>query len=162
MTRSLANGKIGFALELVHFVPSSKILKRDHERDHLGWTDVEMPYFYQTQGRKKSKTSKTTSGSTSGGIKLNEEADEAVQKDKEQQAYLDFKNQELSIRETEAREIAQLKMEKLEIQRRTLELAEREKWDRDILFYNSVIDPTLPPIQQTEAARDEDGNQGAI
>ncbi|GJZ77876.1 hypothetical protein Tco_0642548 [Tanacetum coccineum] len=30
-------------------------------------------------GRKKSKTSKTTSGSTSGGIKLNEEADEAVQ-----------------------------------------------------------------------------------
>ncbi|GJW09480.1 ribonuclease H-like domain-containing protein [Tanacetum coccineum] len=49
-----------------------------------------------------------------------------------------MKNQELSIREAEAREIAQLKREKLEIQRRALELAEREKRDRDILFYNSV------------------------
>ncbi|GKB80240.1 hypothetical protein Tco_0947135, partial [Tanacetum coccineum] len=48
----------------------------------------------------------------------------------------------------EARKIAQLKREKLEIQRRTLELAEREKRDRDILFYNSVIDQNLPPIQQ--------------
>ncbi|GJX85789.1 hypothetical protein Tco_0336563 [Tanacetum coccineum] len=52
------------------------------------------------------------------------------------------------LRLLDAREIAQLKREKLEIQRRTLELAEREKWDRDILFYNSLIDPTLPPIQQ--------------
>nr|GEZ28125.1 hypothetical protein [Tanacetum cinerariifolium] len=43
---------------------------------------------------------------------------------------------------------AQLKREKLEIQRRTLELAERKKRDRDILFYNSVVDPNLPPIQQ--------------
>ncbi|GJW09479.1 hypothetical protein Tco_1575306 [Tanacetum coccineum] len=44
-----------------------------------GWTDVEMPYFYQTQRRKKSKTFETTSGSASGGINLNEEDDEAVQ-----------------------------------------------------------------------------------
>ncbi|GKA74748.1 ribonuclease H-like domain-containing protein [Tanacetum coccineum] len=50
---------------------------------HPGWTDVEMPYFYQTQGRKKSKTSETTSGSASGGINLNEEADEAVQETQE-------------------------------------------------------------------------------
>ncbi|GKC96564.1 hypothetical protein Tco_1162006 [Tanacetum coccineum] len=69
-------------------------------------------------------------------------------KDKEQQSYIELKNQELSIREAEAREIAQPKREKLEIQRRTLELAEKEKQDRDILFYNSVIDPNLPPIQQ--------------
>nr|GEU65936.1 hypothetical protein [Tanacetum cinerariifolium] len=133
--------------------------------------DVEMPLFYQTQGRKKSKTSKTTLRSASGGINLNEEADEVVQetqefrpmadkfynmkqkkkkekKDKEQQSYIDLKNRELSIREAEAREIAQLKREKLEIQRQTLELAEREKRDRDILFYNSVIDPNFPPIQQ--------------
>ncbi|GKA37744.1 hypothetical protein Tco_0724309 [Tanacetum coccineum] len=48
----------------------------------------------------------------------------------------------------QAREIAQLKREKLEIQRRTLELAEREKRDRDILFYNSAIDTTSSPIQQ--------------
>ncbi|GJV18576.1 ALP1-like protein [Tanacetum coccineum] len=69
-------------------------------------------------------------------------------KDKEQQSYIELKNRELSIREADAREIAQLKREKLEIQRRTLELAEREKRDRDILFYNSAIDTTLPPIQQ--------------
>ncbi|GKC18739.1 hypothetical protein Tco_1020889, partial [Tanacetum coccineum] len=52
------------------------------------------------------------------------------------------------IDKAEAREIAQLKREKLKIQRRTLELAEREKRDRDILFYNSTIDTTLSPIQQ--------------
>ncbi|GJU74849.1 hypothetical protein Tco_1266254 [Tanacetum coccineum] len=147
-------------------------------------------------GRKKSKTSETTSGSESGGLNLIEEADEDVEetqefrpmgcdrakakkkavdsscggsslfvdlvadkffnikqkkwgkKDGQQQSYIEFKNQELSIREAEAREIAQLKREKLEIRRQTLELAEREKRDRVILFYNSLIDPTLPPIQQ--------------
>nr|GFA95827.1 hypothetical protein [Tanacetum cinerariifolium] len=50
--------------------------------------------------------------------------------------------------ETERREAAELKREKLAIQRRTLEVAEREKQDRDILFYNSVIDPSLPAVQQ--------------
>ncbi|GKB90422.1 hypothetical protein Tco_0962694 [Tanacetum coccineum] len=52
-------------------------------RDHPGWTDVEMPHFFKIQGRKKSKTSETTSGSASGGINLNEEADEAVQETQE-------------------------------------------------------------------------------
>ncbi|GKF83551.1 hypothetical protein Tco_0245207 [Tanacetum coccineum] len=61
---------------------------------------------------------------------------------------MEMKNRELNIREAEAREIAQLKREKLEIQRQTLELAEREKRDRDILFYNSIIDTNLAPIQQ--------------
>nr|GEV64071.1 hypothetical protein [Tanacetum cinerariifolium] len=172
MTRSLANRKTGFALKLVFFAPSPKILKRI--------TKV---------GRKKSKTSETISGSASGAINLNEKADEAVQetqefrpmsrdrakakkkavgsassivdlvadkfynmkqkkKNKEQQAYMEMKNRELNIREAEAREIAQLKREKLEIQRRTLELAEKDKRDRDILFYNSIIDTNLPPIQQ--------------
>nr|GFA52763.1 hypothetical protein [Tanacetum cinerariifolium] len=42
-----------------------------------GWKDVEMLYFYQTQGRKKSKTSETTSRSASGGLNLNEKANEA-------------------------------------------------------------------------------------
>ncbi|GKE86860.1 hypothetical protein Tco_1560602, partial [Tanacetum coccineum] len=139
------------------------------------------------QGRKKSKTSETTSGSASDGINLNKEVNEAVQetqefrsigrdrakakkkgvgssssivdlvadkfynmkkKDNEQHAYMEMKNRELNIREAEAREIAQLKREKLEIQRRRLELAESEKRDRDILFYNSIIDTNLPPIQQ--------------
>ncbi|GJY49022.1 retrotransposon protein, putative, ty3-gypsy subclass, partial [Tanacetum coccineum] len=139
-------------------------------KDHPGWKDVEMPSFYKSQGRKKSKTFETTLGSTSGGLNLNEETDEDVEetqefrqmtdksfnmkqkkwgkKDEQQQSYIEFKNRELSNWEAKAREIAQLKREKLEIQRRTLELAEKKKRDRDILFYNSLIDPTLPPIQQ--------------
>nr|GFA56781.1 hypothetical protein [Tanacetum cinerariifolium] len=52
-------------------------------KDHPGWTDVEMPYFYQIHGRKKSKTSETTSGSASGGINLNEKVDEVVQETQE-------------------------------------------------------------------------------
>ncbi|GJU88245.1 hypothetical protein Tco_1300668 [Tanacetum coccineum] len=48
----------------------------------------------------------------------------------------------------ERREAAELKREKIEIQRRTLELAEREKRDRDILFYNTEINSSLPAIQQ--------------
>ncbi|GJR52823.1 hypothetical protein Tco_1403344 [Tanacetum coccineum] len=52
-------------------------------KDHPSWTNVEMPYFFKIQGRKKYKTSKTTSGSTSGGINLNEEADEVVQETQE-------------------------------------------------------------------------------
>ncbi|GKC33062.1 hypothetical protein Tco_1040356, partial [Tanacetum coccineum] len=58
------------------------------------------------------------------------------------------KNQELDIREAERREAAELKREKLAIQRQTLELAEREKRDREILFYNSEISSSLPAIQQ--------------
>ncbi|GKB76662.1 hypothetical protein Tco_0943557 [Tanacetum coccineum] len=59
-----------------------------------------------------------------------------------------LKNQELDIREAKRREAAELKREKLAIQRRTLELAEREKRDKDILFYNSEISSSLPAIQQ--------------
>ncbi|GKA56885.1 hypothetical protein Tco_0755957 [Tanacetum coccineum] len=113
-------------------------------------------------GRKKSKTSETTSRSASGGLNLNEEADEAVEPIGRDRAKAKKKAAGSSrggssslvdltadnIWEAEAQEIAQLKREKLEIQRRTLKLAEREKRDRDILFYNSLIDPTLPPIQQ--------------
>ncbi|GKF75770.1 hypothetical protein Tco_0225214 [Tanacetum coccineum] len=47
-----------------------------------------------------------------------------------------------------AREAAELKREKLAIQRRTLELAEREKRDRDILFYNLESSSSLPAIQR--------------
>ncbi|GKE07059.1 hypothetical protein Tco_1399077 [Tanacetum coccineum] len=42
-----------------------------------------MPYFYQTEGRKKFKTSETTSGSASDGLNLNEEADETVEETQE-------------------------------------------------------------------------------
>nr|GEU64173.1 hypothetical protein [Tanacetum cinerariifolium] len=52
-------------------------------KDHPGWKNVEMPNFYQSQGRKKSKTSETTSGSASGGLNLNEEADKAVKETQE-------------------------------------------------------------------------------
>ncbi|GJV90118.1 hypothetical protein Tco_1534056 [Tanacetum coccineum] len=138
-------------------------------KDHQGWLDVEMPTFYKSLGRKKSKTSETTSGSASGGINLNDEADEDVEETQEvrpmgrdqskakkksasssrggSSSFVDL-NRELSIREAEVREAAQLKREKLKIQRRTLELAERDKRDEDILFYNSEINSSLPAIQQ--------------
>nr|GEW02524.1 RNA-directed DNA polymerase, eukaryota, nucleotide-binding alpha-beta plait domain protein [Tanacetum cinerariifolium] len=48
-------------------------------KDHQGWLDIEMPSFYNNaKGRKKSKTSETTSGLASGGINLDNEADEPV------------------------------------------------------------------------------------
>ncbi|GJT33059.1 retrotransposon protein, putative, ty3-gypsy subclass [Tanacetum coccineum] len=52
-------------------------------KDHPGWKDIAMPAFYNTQGRKKSKTSETTSGSAFGGLNLNEKADEAVEETQE-------------------------------------------------------------------------------
>ncbi|GJX76092.1 hypothetical protein Tco_0322903 [Tanacetum coccineum] len=48
-------------------------------KDHQGWIDIEMPNFYNTQQRKKSKTSDTTSGSASIGIDLNDEVDEETE-----------------------------------------------------------------------------------
>ncbi|GKC26451.1 hypothetical protein Tco_1033745, partial [Tanacetum coccineum] len=118
--------------------------------------------------RKKSKTSETTSGSASGGIDLNDDADEETEelrpmgrdrskakkksagssragsssfvdlvadkflnmkqtkwgmRSEEKQSYIDLKNRELSIRETEVQQAAQLKR------------------DKDILL-------SLPPLQQ--------------
>ncbi|GJW56231.1 retrotransposon protein, putative, ty3-gypsy subclass [Tanacetum coccineum] len=52
-------------------------------KDHQGWIDIAMPSFYNTQGRKKSKTSETTSGSAFGGFNLNDKVDEAVQETQE-------------------------------------------------------------------------------
>nr|GEZ66928.1 hypothetical protein [Tanacetum cinerariifolium] len=52
-------------------------------KDHQGWKDVEMRAFYNTHGRKKSKTFETTSGSASDGLNLSEEADEAVKETQE-------------------------------------------------------------------------------
>ncbi|GKD03725.1 hypothetical protein Tco_1178699 [Tanacetum coccineum] len=126
-----------------------------------------MPDFYNLPKGKKSKTSETTSGSAYGGFKLNNEADESEEEIQEKQAMgrdrakakkksfvssCDgsslFVDLELDIWEAERREAAELKREKLAIQRRTLELAERDKRDRDILFYNSKISFSLPAIQQ--------------
>ncbi|GJY81720.1 retrotransposon protein, putative, ty3-gypsy subclass [Tanacetum coccineum] len=67
------------------------IYKQDFTLEHCynvlkyrqGWLDVEMPTFYKTQGRKKSKTSETTSGSAYGGINLNDEVDEDVEETQE-------------------------------------------------------------------------------
>ncbi|GJY65291.1 hypothetical protein Tco_0467529 [Tanacetum coccineum] len=68
--------------------------------------------------------------------------------EEQQQSYIQLKNRELDNREAERREAVELKREKLAIQRRTLELAEREKRDRDILFYNSESSSSLPAIQR--------------
>ncbi|GJV92950.1 retrotransposon protein, putative, ty3-gypsy subclass [Tanacetum coccineum] len=141
-------------------------------KDHQGWLEIEMPAFYNNaKGRKKSKTSETTSGSASGGFNLNNEADEAEEETQEvrppgrdkskakkksvassrgkSSSIVDLlKNRELDIREAERREAAEFRREKIAIQRRTLELAEKEKRDIDILFYNTEINSSLPTIQQ--------------
>ncbi|GJT85894.1 RNA-directed DNA polymerase, eukaryota, reverse transcriptase zinc-binding domain protein, partial [Tanacetum coccineum] len=66
----------------------------------------------------------------------------------QQDFYLQLKNWELDIHEATRKEATELKRAKLEIQRRTLELAEKKKPDNDILFYNSEINLSLPAIRQ--------------
>ncbi|GJW43441.1 translocator protein [Tanacetum coccineum] len=56
-------------------------------KDHQGWLGIETPTFYKnTKGRKKSKTSETTSGSASGGFNLNNEVDESEEEIQEKRA----------------------------------------------------------------------------
>ncbi|GKC14908.1 ABC transporter G family member 7 isoform X2 [Tanacetum coccineum] len=133
------------------------------------WKEIEMPSFYKkTKGRKKSKTSETTSGSAQGSLNLNDEAVESEEETQEERSigrdrakkkssasfregysFVDLlKNRELDIQEAARRGAADLKREKLEIQHRALELAEKKKRNKDILFYNSVIDSSLPSTQQ--------------
>ncbi|GJY10124.1 hypothetical protein Tco_0378309 [Tanacetum coccineum] len=143
------------------FVPSSKILKRITKvgRKKSRTSEITSGSASETQefrpmGRDRAKAKKKAVGSSSSIVDLvadkfyNMKQKKREKIDKEQHAYMEMKNRELNIREAETREIAQLKREKLEIQRRTLELAEKEKRDIDILFYNSIIDTNLPPIQQ--------------
>ncbi|GJT83778.1 ABC transporter G family member 7 isoform X2 [Tanacetum coccineum] len=131
-------------------------------KDHQGWLEIEMPAFYKnTKGRKKSKTSKITSGSASGGFNLNDEADEYEKEAREHRplgrgASKAKKKSSASSRERSSsfvdlaahKEATDLKREKLEIQLRKLQLAGKKKRDKDILFYNSEINPSLPAIQQ--------------
>nr|GEY37993.1 hypothetical protein [Tanacetum cinerariifolium] len=65
--------RIGAFCAIIHNVEAN------HESDHQSWIQIEMPNFYTIQRRKKSKTSETTSGSESGGIDLNDEADEETE-----------------------------------------------------------------------------------
>ncbi|GKE97223.1 hypothetical protein Tco_1582078 [Tanacetum coccineum] len=51
-------------------------------------------------------------------------------------SYIKLNNQELDIQEVVRKEATDLKRVKLEIQRRKLQLYEKEKRDKDILFYN--------------------------
>ncbi|GKA19188.1 hypothetical protein Tco_0699103 [Tanacetum coccineum] len=104
--------------------PASSGLNLNEEADDV----VEETQEFRPMGRDRAKANKKAAGSSRG----------------RSYSFVDL----LSIWEAEAREIAQLKRKKLGIQHRTLELAEREKRDRDILFYNSLIDSCLPPIQQ--------------
>ncbi|GKC91106.1 hypothetical protein Tco_1151755, partial [Tanacetum coccineum] len=54
----------------------------------------------------------------------------------QQDSYIQLKNRELDIQEAARKEAADLKRVKLEIQRRKLQLYEKKKRDKDILFYN--------------------------
>nr|GEY02188.1 NBS-containing resistance-like protein [Tanacetum cinerariifolium] len=65
----------------------------------------------------------------------------------QQDSYIQLKNRELDIQEAACREATELKREKHAIQRRTLELTEKIKRDKDILFYNSEISPLCPQFK---------------
>ncbi|GKD60269.1 hypothetical protein Tco_1297778 [Tanacetum coccineum] len=133
-----------------------------------------MPAFYSKRnpGSKKSKTSETTSGSTQGGLNLNEDADgseEEVQevrpmgRDRAKKksstssrsetssaaggGIVDM-NRELDIHEKANREATELKRQELELKRKYLELKLNIKRDKDLRFYMKKIDETLPPIRQ--------------
>nr|GEV58169.1 hypothetical protein [Tanacetum cinerariifolium] len=95
-------------------------------------------------GRDRSKAKKKSVGSSRVGSfsfvdlvadkLLNMKRKKWGKRDEQQQSYIKLKYWELSIREAGVREAAQLKRERLEIQRRMLELAEGEKRDRDHLI----------------------------
>ncbi|GJY61810.1 RNA-directed DNA polymerase, eukaryota [Tanacetum coccineum] len=111
----------------------------------------------RAMGRDRAKAKKKSSAFTHEGSSsfvdlvvdkfLNMKKEKWGKREEQQQSYIQLKNPELDIREAERREAAELKREKLSTQRRTLELTEREKRDRDILFYNSEISSSLPCVQ---------------
>ncbi|GKD31807.1 hypothetical protein Tco_1242585 [Tanacetum coccineum] len=82
---------------------------------------------FRPMGRDRAKAKKKAAGSSREGASsfvylvadkfYNMKQKKWRKKDKEQQSYIELKNRELSIRKAEAQEIAQLKREKLEIQR---------------------------------------------
>ncbi|GJW42340.1 RNA-directed DNA polymerase, eukaryota [Tanacetum coccineum] len=106
------------------------------------------------QSKAKKKSAASSHGKSSSFVDLvadkflNIKKDKWSKREEQKQSYIQLKNQELDIQEAERREAAELKREKIAIQRRTLKLAKREKHDRDILFYNTEINSSLPAIQQ--------------
>nr|GEX48225.1 hypothetical protein [Tanacetum cinerariifolium] len=137
--------------------------KIERERGNMmktkGFWDAVIKYFEKETG--------TTRGSASGGFNLNNKADESEEDIQEKKrlmgrdrakakkkssassregssSFVDL-NRELDIREAERREAAELKREKLAIQRRTLELAEREKWTKTSY---SIIQKAVPLCPQ--------------
>ncbi|GJS26784.1 hypothetical protein Tco_0487404 [Tanacetum coccineum] len=114
--------------------------------------EVQPPGRDQSMAKKKSTAS--SRGKSSSFVDLvaekflNIKKEKWNKREKQQQSYIQLKNRELDIREAERREAAELKREKMAIQLRTLELAEREKRDKDILLYNTEINSSLPVIQQ--------------
>ncbi|GJT11002.1 hypothetical protein Tco_1008843 [Tanacetum coccineum] len=109
-------------------------------------------------GRDRAKAKKKSSASSREGSSsfvdlvadkfLNMKRGKWGKREEQQQSYIQLKNQEVECPET-----AELKREKLAIQRRTLELAEIEKRAKDILFYNSEISPLCPQYNDRSCKR---------
>ncbi|GJX44155.1 hypothetical protein Tco_0260831 [Tanacetum coccineum] len=169
------NNESGYNIDRAElaFKPCWRILK-----NHVAWKEVEIHLFYkkQNKGSKKAKTSETTSGLAHGGLNLNEEADGYVEEvrvvrpigqDRAKKKHhpplvlnrhllqeevlltrLSINGKALSQLEVAYREVAELKRDDLALQRQTLELKLKNKWDKDLIFYNSRIDKTLPLMQQ--------------
>ena len=59
-----------------------------------------------------------------------------------------FKKEELEMLETSRWVATELKKQKLELELRKFAFFEQKKREKDIIFFNSPIDPSLPLIQQ--------------
>nr|GEY66897.1 hypothetical protein [Tanacetum cinerariifolium] len=128
------------------------ILKDHQDKAEEETQEVRPPGCDQSKAKKKSAAS--SHGKSSSFVDLVADKFLNIKKDKwnkgeeQKQSYIQLKNRELDIREAKCREAVELKREKIASQRRTLTLAEREKRDTDILFYNTEINSSFPAIQQ--------------
>ncbi|GJW33678.1 hypothetical protein Tco_0053710 [Tanacetum coccineum] len=132
---------------------------KDHQADESEKETQEK----RAMGRDRAKAKKKSSASSREGSSsfvdlvadkfLNMKKEKWEKREVQQQPNIQLKNRELDIREAERREAVELKRGKLAIQRRTLELAEREKRDRDILFYNSEISSLCPQYNDRSCRR---------
>lgn len=127
-------------------------------REHLAWKEVEMPAFQKPKkGRKKSKTSETTSD---GGFNLNEETckseeetreerpigcDQSKKNKKKSSTSDQFKASFTNMVADKFVNLKSLKWGKKKSE--TDEYFQLKKREKDVMFYNSAIDHSLPLIQ---------------
>ncbi|GKD46422.1 ISWI chromatin-remodeling complex ATPase CHR11 isoform X1, partial [Tanacetum coccineum] len=113
-----------------------------------------------TTSKSWSLAEEDTSDSAYGGLDLNEETNDFEEEVREVRSMdwdqakkkgsssFALEESELDLKEAARQEATKLKREELALQRETLEFHRKKKRDKDLFFYNSRIDLTLPELQQ--------------